>query len=843
MELDVTKYLDLELNRSKKPEWTQDLIPEREIVDGIVIAYDQRGRKHFVKILEIIALNFPIMSNAEQDSCVLGYADMIKAIDSSFHIKVVTTFSDIEEYVEKARAAYERETSESCRDMIARYINYLTREGGLDTYKKHYYFIFELEQSEMRGINTDDEAIVALKRKTATITSAFTGIGNEVLLAEESDGGRIAEILYGYYNRNTASFETYNSRVLRIRDDRSKVAERIPDKEIPFDFRNLIAPKSIDFNESPNYMVIDGMYRSHFFIRGATMPSYMLTQNGWLAGIMNFGYGFDVDMYFILGEEGKKDSAIRTTLKIASYTLNNSSPIQDNYEEVEESAASARWYRSQMRSGHQSPYELVVMVTVWAHTLEELDFRREEMKKAARRLEVTLYECRRFQEEAFYSTGYTMDLRTKLFNVGKRNLTTDGVAAAYPFTSYNLADKDGIAVGINKQNNSLVMYNQFERAYANSNMFVSGQSGAGKTYLMMLLASRMRYQGIQDFIFASEKQDEYRRLTDILDGVFVDLSSTSKHIINPLEIRPLSSPITAFLGGESYEEKSWVTDKIDNVMILLNHLINDLDQAENARLEILLVKLYERFGMNADNDSIYADKQTGRLKKMPVLQDLYDAIRSEVEKGNLRSDIEVILQKFIMGSCRNMNGQTNVDLDNKFIVFGLEHIREEMLAPTMFIIMSFVWDKVRQDRTKRKAIFFEEGWKLLEDGNEEVGNFVRKVFKLIRGFGGGAVFATQELNDVSHSKAGKAIISNSHAKVILHTDFSNVSDIGAFLGLSEKELVKVSRQKPKRDALFCAGFNHIPIEVRAFREEHDAFTTDAEELSEQARRAAENVAF
>lgn len=841
MKIDLAKDLGINVNSLKKPEWTQDLISEHEIMNGVVITYDQRGRKHYIKILEIIALNFPIMSDEEQDNCILGYEELIKSIESSFHIKAVTTFTDIEEYVEKAKNAYYSEKNEDCREMIAKYINYLTAGGGLNTYKKHYYFIFELEPSEMRSINSDEEAISAIKRKTASIRNSFNSIGNEVLFAEEEDSGRIAELLYGYYNRNTASFESYNDRVVRIRDDRAKVAARIPDKDIPFDFRNLIAPKSIDFNESPNYMVIDGMYRSHFFIRGSSMPDYMLTQNGWLAGLMNLGYGYDVDMYFMRGEESKKEAGIKNTLKIANYTLSRSSPSRDNYDEVQESVASARWLKSAMHAGHQEPFELIVIITVWAFSLEELDFRRDELRKMARRLEVGVYECRRFQEEAFFSTGYNMDLRPKLFNVGKRNLTTDGVAAAFPFTSYNLADKGGIAVGINSQNRSLVIYNMFERNYANSNMFVCGQSGSGKTYLMMLLASRLRYLGTQCFIFASEKQDEYMRLTDNLGGVFVDLSSTSRHRINPLEIRPLSSPVNAFLGGESYEEKCWVIDKIDNVMILMNHLIHDLDQAENARIEMILVNLYKRFGMDMNNDSIYADKAAGKLKRMPTLQDLYNDIQESVKNGELRNEISIILQKFIEGSCRNMNGQTNIDLNNKFIVFGLEHIREEMLAPTMFIIMSFVWDKVRQDRTKRKVICFEEGWKLLEDGNEEVGKFVRRVFKLIRGFGGGAIFATQEPNDVSNSKAGKAIIANSHAKAILHMEHNNVKDIAELLGLTGKELAKVARQKPKRDALFCAGFNHIPIEVKAFKEEHEKFTTDAEELAKQAEEMRKNA--
>lgn len=834
MEFDLTRDLGLNLNRTKIPEWTQDMISEMTVKDGIVVTEDQRGKKRFVKILEVIALNFPIMSATEQDNCILGYADLIKGLNSSFHIKVITTYSNIEDYVEKARDSYQKEQDPSCKSMIARYISYLQNEGGLDTYRKHYYFIFELEPEELRGVKDEDEIMEKLKRKSESVSTAFRSLGNEVLLDEAKDSGRICEILYSYYNRRTAREENYNSRVARFRDDREKVRSILPDSDIPFDFRNLIAPKSIDFNESPAYMVIDGMYRSHFFVRGSSMPSYMLTQSGWLAGIMNFGYGFDVDIYFLKGDVSKKDAAIKTSMKISSYKIQNTSPSQDNYEEVQEAAASAQWYRQALRGGHQTPYDIIVLITVWANTLEELDYRKTEMKKAARQLDVSLYECKRYQEEAFYSTGYTMNIRPKLINVGKRNLSSDGVAAAYPFTSYNMADKNGFALGYNRDNSSLVMYDPYDSGYNNANIFTVGGSGSGKTYTMMLIATRMRYLGIQNFIFAPEKQEEYGRLCDALGGEFIDFSATSTKRINPLEIRPLSSPIAAFLGGEAYEEKSWVIDKVENMLILLNHLIHDLDQAENAQLEIILLKLYERFGMNDDNNSIYVDEAHTVLKEMPILANLYDDVCEAVEKGELRREIAIILNKFIEGACRNLNGHTNVNLDNKFIVFGIEHVKEEMLASTMFILMNLVWDKVRQDKTERKMIHFEEGWKLLDNDNEEVGKFVKKVYKLIRGFGGGANFATQEVGDIAKSKFGSSIISNSHCKIVLGMEHSQILEIAGLLGLSEKEASKVSRQR-KGKALFCAGFNHIPIQVKAFDKEHERFTTDANELAVQAQ--------
>jgi len=202
-------------------------------------------------------------------------------------------------------------------------------------------------------------------------------------------------------------------------------------------------------------------------------------------------------------------------------------------------------------------------------------------------------------------------------------------------------------------------------------MFIAGESGQGKTYSLLTITSRLRYLGVQNFIIAPDKQDEFRRICDAVGGSFIDLAATSNQRINPFDIRPMTSPETAFLGGEGYVEKSWVIDKVDNLKIWLSYLVKDLTDAEMTILETLLIRLYEDFGMTSDNDSIYEDKDAGTLKKMPVISDFYALLEEETAKGSLRSDIKIIMSRFITGACRNMNGQTNVDLDNKYIVFGI----------------------------------------------------------------------------------------------------------------------------------------------------------------------------
>ena len=841
MEINLARDLGLSFNRTRIPEWTQDYVGESRIKNGVVIVDDIFANcRKFVKIMEVVAVNFNIMSDAEQDMTIRKYANLIKTITSDFHIKVVTTFSNIDDYVAQARAAHAEEKNESCKQLIAKYIKYLQTEGGLDTYRKHYYFIFELQGEDLKNIQTEEEGINIINRKAEEIASGFKSLGNDVILFTSNEDGKLTELLYNYYNRATQRKESYNQRVMRIRDDRAKVVERFPDADIPFDLRNLIAPKSIDFNESPSYMVIDGMYRSHYFVRGSTIPNYMMTQGGWLSGIISWGYGYDVDIYFIKDDSSQKLNAIRNTLKWQKYKLMNTEAEQENAEEIAENYSGAMWMKQALKGGREAVYDITVLITVWAHTLEELDLRKKAMKNAAISLDIDLYECKRFQEEAFYSTGYNMCLRPKILNVGRRNMTTSAVAAAYPFTAFTLSDKHGIALGYHRENASMVLYDPFDPRYANANISIYGASGHGKTYTLLTLTSRLRYHGVQNFILAPDKQDEFRRICDAVGGEFVDIAATSHQRINPLEIRPMSSPVTAFLGGNSYTEKSWLIDKIDNLKIWLSFLIPDLSLAEKTQLETILIQLYEEFGMTEDNDSIYEDSAHTRLKRMPIISDFYEKVRAASEAGEIRRDITIILSRFINGACRNMNGETNVDLNNKYLVFGLENIKNEMLAPTMFVILEFIWAKCRQDRTKKKMITIDEGWQLLDGNNRQVGEFVQEIFKVIRGFGGGAIFATQSIVDLFNGRDnyGNAIISCSHSKMILGMEQTDLDNISLKLGLTSEEAMTIPSQD-KGEALFCAGASHIPIKVKATPWEHALFTTQRDDLERLARSGME----
>lgn len=831
MNIDLAKDFGLAFNHSKIPEWTQDCVAEKDIRDGVIIAEDRAGRIHYIKIIEIIPINFAIMPEDEQETIVRKYSNLLKTGPENFHIKVVTDIANLDDYVTMARNAYRNEKNERCKEMISDYVSFLLNEGGMDSYKTHYYFIFELSDDDRRGLGSEEEAIKLLKQRTAELRAAFRSTKNDAILLDPDPATEkkvIAKMLYGYYNRRSKEYESFESRVQRVIEDRDKVRKLLPEMEnqIEFDMRNLIAPRSIDFCESPSYVVIDGVYKSHFFIRGKTIPNYMQTLGGWLHRVMSFGYGYDIDIYFQKADAAKRLSALKTSLKVSSWKVTHTEIEAENAEEVGENYAGQMYMKRALKGSREAIYDMSVLITVWAATKKELNIRKEAMRKEAIKYDLDILECKRFQEEAFYSTGYTMDLRPKLYNVARRNLTRSGVAASYPFTSFSLVDNEGIAIGYHRENRSLVMFDPFDSKYPNANMVILGRAGAGKSFGLMTIITRLRYHNIQNFVLAPEKQHEFLRIVEAVNGEFIDLASTSTQRVNPLEIIPMSSPEMEYLGGEDYVEKAWMIDKCDALKTWFSLLVPDITAAESAILDTVLVQMYHDFGITEDNDSIYTDASHTRIKRMPIITDLYKRICEKVKSGDLRRDIADIMSKFITGSCRNMNGQTNVDLSNKFIVFGLQNIDKDMLAATMFIILQFVWSRSRQNIAEKKMITIDEGWKLLKGSDRHVGEFVEEIFKVIRGYGGGAIFATQSISDLLSDKSeyGNAILANSPSKILLGMERRDLDMIAPTMGLNREEYSLITTLG-RGEALFCASANHIPLEIKASDAEYELFTT------------------
>ncbi len=834
--MELGKDLGLAGARKISRTCTQDYVPIKDIVDGVVITSDNR----YIKILEITPANFMMKSPDEQEQILASYEGWLKAAPRSFQIKCMTKQTQVSNYVDSLQTSIEKEESSRCREIATDHINFLKTQGRFGSVERHFYLIFEYEPENEFFRKTDREEIFyVLQRTTDAIKSDFSAMENDILESVNHDAD-IAEFLYDYYNKGATTRYPFDSRVNRIIRD-SCIVNKIEDEALlpPVDVRDLVAPRSIDTTHA-GYMLVNGMYRSHFYIESNGYPNY-ISPTGWLAALLAFGNGFDTDLFFQKESTIDMLSTIRTRLKFTNLKYNDRTETSKDRNIIENSLDSMRYLMSALENG-QSLYNMSALITIHAYTFEELVKKKNFLIDESLKMNLSIGECSKFQEEAFFAAGPYNNLSDKLYSLSHQNLTSRAVAAAYPYTNFALTDKRGIMLGTHQQNRSLVMYDPFDaEKYANANITIFGQSGKGKTYALLCITSRLRYAGVQVFILSPDKQDEFRRICDEVDGLFVDVAPGSTQRINPFDIWPKVSVDNELLNGENYIEKAWLSEKVDNMKLWFQHLIPDITPSEKVILTKAMLSMYKKRGITEDNDSIFTDASKTKKKEMPIISDLLDELKAI---PSLREDIPIVLSQFVDGAASYLNGQTNVDLDNKYVVFGLEGLSGDLQAPIMYLVLEYIWSIARANRTKKKVICIDEGWKLRDPNNPQVEEFVIETSRIIRGFGGGSIFASQSMRDTfdGGSNFGNAILSCSHSTILLGMSKNELEFVSEQLGLSPAEQASIRKYK-KGEALLCAGPNHIPIKISASQREHQAFTTQRSDLAKivQEKRKESNL--
>lgn len=270
----------------------------------------------------------------------------------------------------------------------------------------------------------------------------------------------------------------------------------------------------------------------------------------------------------------------------------------------------------------------------------------------------------------------------------------------YPFTAYELSDDNGILLGVNKYNNSLVIVDIFNSAvYKNANIAIMGTSGAGKTFTLQLMALRMRQKGTQVFIIAPLKGHEFLRACRNTGGEFIQISPASKNCINVMEIRKTDRSVDELLDGAPIE-KSELAAKIQQLHIFFSLLIPDITHEERQLLDEALIKTYNTKGITHDNDTLTDPDDPDRYREMPILGDLYDILITAPETKRLAN----ILNRLVHGSASTFNQRTNVNLDNKYTVLDISELSGDLLTAGMFVALDYVWDKAKQNRTVEKTI-------------------------------------------------------------------------------------------------------------------------------------------
>ena len=305
-----------------------------------------------------------------------------------------------------------------------------------------------------------------------------------------------------------------------------------------------------------------------------------------------------------------------------------------------------------------------------------------------------------------------------------------------------------------------------------------------------------------------------------------------------MEIRHTISPVKELIDEADFVElDSMLALKIQQLMIFFSLLIPDMSNEEEQLLDEALVKTYGAFGITHDNDSLYEDKNANppKMKVMPVLGDLHKNLL-----GNPMTErIAVILSRFVTGSAQSFNQQTNVNLDNDYVVLDLSDLKGKLLPVGMMIALDYVWDKIKSDIIKKKAIMIDEIWQLVgATSNRLAAEFCLTIFKTIRGFGGIAVSATQDLSDffgLDDGKYGRAIINSSQNKIVLNLEPDEAKYVQDVLKLTKTEIDSITRFE-RGEALICSGANKVPVSIKASPAEHELITTDRSEPESLMRK-------
>ena len=571
------------------------------------------------------------------------------------------------------------------------------------------------------------------------------------------------------------------------------------------DEKDKIAPAYINM-QNPKYLEIDNLYYS-----GLIVVDYYREQTDIiLKSLIETNINMNISIFYEkqdsfkaikdltyhignVGVELKESNQNREDIDIAAFTYND-----------------AKYIRKEIQVNNEDIYFLYIYISIYADSIKELEYYLNKIEGITQSKGMQTRRANFRQEELFLSCLPIMENNKSIKESAKRNVLTSGLLATYPFISSTIFDQNGIFIGTNIYNNSLVFIDRYDnQKYKNANICIFGTSGAGKSFYTKLLILRYKLLGIKQYIIDPER--EYNNLCNTLKGIEIKIGPNSNTYINVLEIRK-----------ESLEEgeSGYLATKIGKLIGFFNLIFGELNEEEKALIEDKLIETYKRKDINFDDKSLYIETiKNNKLKRyfkepkdMPILEDLYNVLGEDERTKKF----QIKLIPFVKGSMKFFNNISNVKLDNELIVADIYDLGEENLKYGMYLFTEIFWDKIKENRNEKKAIYLDEIWRLIGvTSNKEVASFIYKIFKTIRKYGGSGVAITQDISDIfslDNGTYGKSILNNSSIKTFFALEEENIKILSEYSNLSEKEKVEIKSLK-RGECLMFVGDDHILTKI------------------------------
>lgn len=560
--------------------------------------------------------------------------------------------------------------------------------------------------------------------------------------------------------------------------------------------KDIIAPSSMEVQY--NMMRLGETHVRSFYVYA--YPRYI--EANWLSPVVNFDVTMDVSMFIYPSESATILKILRNKVaQMHSSIAMNREKGKVRDPALETALEDAEELRNRLQRGEEKFFQFGLYFTIYSEDEDKL-------KKIATRLESILggklVLTKRADVQMEHAFNSCLPLCLDELEV-TRNMNTNPLSTTFPFTSSELTSNEGILYGLNRHNDTLIIFDRFSLENANSVIFA--KSGAGKSYAVKLEILRSMMIGTD--VIVIDPENEYQELCNAVGGTFLKVSLNSDQRINPFDL-------PAALKDEQLKPGDLLRSNIINLMGLMKLMMGEITPEEEGILDQALIDTYSIKGITMDTEN-------PETIPSPTMEDLYDVLSST--KG--AESMAQRLQKFTTGSFSGIfNMPTNIDLKSGFVVFQIRDL-EDLLRPiAMYIILNYIWTKVRSS-LKKRLLIVDEAWSLMQ--HEDSAKFLYGLVKRARKYYLGISTITQDVDDFLQSSYGKPIVTNSSMQLLLKQSPSSIEHLGEVFNLTEGEKYLLLNSGVGQ-GLFFAGVKHVAIQIIASYTEDKIITTNPEEL-------------
>jgi len=584
----------------------------------------------------------------------------------------------------------------------------------------------------------------------------------------------------------------------RVRRIKKKKAQKLLEKKaVQFNFGQQDQVDLISYSgliEESAYLQIGDRYVRTLFISGYPYVASV----GWLNMLINFNHNIDISHHIeqinpllALPKLNRKITELESTKR----TMQKQGKVIGS--EITDPLESAIELKDKIQRGQEKLFQVSIYMTITADSVANLN-------KITTILETVMSTRLFYIKTATFRQleGLQTTLPRGENKLGQnRNLDSSSAALTFPFVSSELVQESGILYGINKSNNSLVIVDRF--SLNNANAIIFAQSGSGKSYTAKVEILRQLMQGTRVIVIDPER--EYKQLTKSVKGTYIRLSATSKEKINPFDF-----------SLKSYDGKNNLAEHIQDLTEIVSLLVGSLNSEERAIVDKALITTYKNFGLTMRK------KRFAKDQRFPLLKDFYKTLKKMKQK-----DLCDRLERFVSGSLSTVfDGQTNVNLDNRLVVFDIKDLDESLRQIMILVTANFVHSQVKADPQKR-ILVIDEAWILLQ--HEESARFLAGLTRRARKHYLGVTLISQQANDFLNQEYGRAIASQSSLRILMRQDTTTIKKVAQEFNLSEYEQ-RYLLTCDKGEGLIIADQNHVALKVVASEKEHPLLTTDPREI-------------